>query len=301
MQIQPGGKQMPRARTMLMALGTLFVAATLACAGSATPTATAPAVVVLTVIAVTSTAQSLPTPVIQPASPTPTAALNGGTATALPAGTLEPDCINTYQPVSEGATWTYAGSVVGKDVNKTWTQVDTITDVGSTSFLREVKLSDKTLVDTWKCTQDGLVAEQPDGGIFSAVLQGLKGSVTIKTTAVTGVTIPVSFKAGDAWQEHLVLEISNLADTDVPAEMNLLFTAVGPEPVSVPAGAFSAMRVKLHVDLLVHSGKGLLTTLDGDQWMVPVLGVVKRSGQLTLIQGQQPAQLEMDLVSDHIS
>jgi hypothetical protein len=34
--------------------------------------------------------------------------------------------------------------------------------------------------------------------------------------------------------------------------------------------------VKLHVDLLIHSGKGLLTTLDGAEWMVPVLGVVKR-------------------------
>jgi hypothetical protein len=120
--------------------------------------------------------------------------------------------------------------------------VNTITDVGSTSFLRDVKLPDKTLVDTWKCTQDGRVTAQPDGGIFSAVLQGQKGSVTIKTLAVTGVTLPVGFKAGDAWQEHLVLEVSNLADAAASAEMNLLFTAVGPEQVIVPAGAFSAMR-----------------------------------------------------------
>jgi hypothetical protein len=47
--------------------------------------------------------------------------------------------------------------VIGKDFSKTWTQVDPITDVGSTSFLRDVKLPDKTLLDTWKCTQDGRV------------------------------------------------------------------------------------------------------------------------------------------------
>jgi hypothetical protein len=97
------------------------------------------------------------------------------------------------------------------------------------------------------------------------VLQGQKGSVTIKTLAVTGVTLPVGFKAGDAWQENLVLEVSNLADAAASAEMNLLYTAVRPEQVIVPAGAFSAMRVKLHVDLLIHSGKGLLTTLVDSQ------------------------------------
>jgi hypothetical protein len=37
-----------------------------------------------------------------------TMALNAGTATSLSAGTLEPDCINTYLPVAEGATWPYA-------------------------------------------------------------------------------------------------------------------------------------------------------------------------------------------------
>jgi hypothetical protein len=28
-------------------------------------------------------------------------------------------CINTYLPVTEGATWTYSGSVIGKDFSKT--------------------------------------------------------------------------------------------------------------------------------------------------------------------------------------
>ncbi len=226
--------------------------------------------------------------------------INAGTETASPVGTMETDCINTYLPVSEGATWTYFGNVVGTNINKQWTQVDTITDVGSASFLREVKLPNKTLVDTWKCTHDGLVAESPDGGLFSAVLQGPKGTVVVKTTAVTGVTLPVSIKAGDAWQERAVLEVSNLADIAVSAEMTFQFLAVGPEQVTVPAGNFSAMRVKLHAEMLIHSGKGLLTTLDGAQWMVPVLGVVKRSGDLTLVQGQPSAQLEFDLVSYHI-
>lgn len=304
MKSQSGSQGLQKARRALAFIGGMVVIASIACSGSVVPTATPAATAqqggVLTPAAVTSTPPTLPTVVVKTPTATPTGAPNGGTAPPSPAGTLERDCSNAYQPVVKGATWTYSGSVTGPKVNTTWTQVDTIVEVSATQFVRQVDLPKKSIVDLWKCTQEGLVAWSPDSGLLGAVVQGPSGIATVKTTAVTGVTLLASISPGDVWQQRSVLEISDLKGNTSTGELFQQFRAVGPEQVTVPAGNFLAQRMSVHTELLIHAAKDLLTTFDGAQWMVPELGLVKRSGDLVFFQGQAAHQLEFDLQSYHI-
>jgi len=293
-----------RARRALVFLGVMVTLASIACGGSVPPTATPTAAVpqggVLTAVAVSSTPPTPPTAAVKTPTATPTGSLNGGTALPSPAGTMETDCSNVYQPVVNGATWTYLGSVTGKSVNTTWTQVETIFDVSATEFSRHVNMGKTSIVDIWRCTKEGLVAWSPDSGLLGALAQGPNGLVTVKTTAVTGVALPASLSPGDVWQQRSVLEITDPKGNTYTGEEFLQFRAVGPEDVTVPAGNFNAQRMSVHAETLIHAAKDLLTTFDGQQWMVPELGLVKRSGELVLFVGQAPHQLEFELQSYQI-
>jgi hypothetical protein len=175
-----------------------------------------------------------------------------------------------------------------------------VVEVTATGFVRQVELPKKSAVDFWRCTKDGLEEWTPDSGLLGAVVQGQSGIATVKTTAVTGVALRASISPGDVWQQRSVLEITGPKGNTSTGELFLQFRAVGPEQVTVPAGDFLAQRMSVHAELLIHATKDLFTTFDGTQWMVPELGLVKRSGNLVFFQGQAAHQLEFELQSYHI-
>jgi hypothetical protein len=101
-----------------------------------------------------------------------------------------------------------------------------------------------------------------------------------------GVTFPSQMNAGDQWQQTVEVEGNVSMGNDGgnasgTAQMN--FNALGTEPVTVPAGTFEAMKVKVDTTLKVDVAYGALSmpvTFSGTYtyWFVQGLGWVKASG-----------------------
>jgi hypothetical protein len=101
-----------------------------------------------------------------------------------------------------------------------------------------------------------------------------------------GVTFPSQMKAGDQWQQQVDVEGDVSMGNDGgkaagTAQMN--FNALGTESVTVPAGSFEAMKVKVDTTLNVDVAYGALSmpvTFSGtyNYWFVQGLGWVKASG-----------------------
>jgi hypothetical protein len=256
---------------------------TAACSpGSASPAAAT----AVTAPATLAAATAAPT---QPPSATSTA-LGSGNATATataqatqapsPGATMEVSCENVYLPVVEGATWNYTTDISGIGSG---TSTATITDVGTSGFLREVKTKRITSVETWNCTESGLVKFESDGGLFSFVVQGANGTATLKPLSVTGVTIPASFEAGDTWSQVTQFEVQG-TNTAGTATMTYHFAAAGPEQVAVPAGTFDAMRIEVTAtsDWVLNA---VTTNINytGTDWWVPEVGLAKRQGVVSVM------------------
>ncbi len=190
------------------------------------------------------------------------------------ASTMDVECGTVYFPVEEGASKTFAGSGPAGP----YTEVNTITDVGTSAFLMQVDLTDIQWVETWKCTAEGLVQLMSDGGEWSMILSGPDGTGKIETLSQTGVTIPLSIAPGDSWSQETTF---HLTSSSVNGDGRLIyeFHAVGPEDVSVPAGDFHAMRVDVKARMETAYGPEMTTYYEGTMWLVPELGRVKQSGE----------------------
>jgi hypothetical protein len=190
-------------------------------------------------------------------------------------------CANPYVPVVEGATWTYSGNT---DVAGDFTRTVTITDVGTDAFLVEWVSDPLSGVTTWTCTPDGLIEDQSNGGVFSAVLTGPDATVNVQNLSNTGFTIAADPQPGDSWTQ--VSEISALSSEGFGFDGTLTveFTAVGMEAVSVPAGSFNALRVDVHAEATYQAlGSSLVSTLtwDGSDWFAPGVGRVQSVGAMS--------------------
>ncbi len=196
-------------------------------------------------------------------------AQQGQAPTSPPATAL--DCGNVYFPVEEGASWTYAGSTAGGP----YTEVDTITDMGTSAFLVQIDLGDVQWVESWKCTAEGLTQLMSDGGQWAFVLQGPDGTAKMETLSQTGVTYPLSIRIGDSWSQETTFHLTSSSENG-DGRLTYEFHAVGPEEVTVPAGTFQAMRVDVSADA---TGPIMTVYYDGTMWLVPVLGRVKQTGE----------------------
>jgi hypothetical protein len=198
--------------------------------------------------------------------------LSGGTPPLLQSNTGS-FCDDTTYPVVEGATWTFKGTGDGGQS----TRVDTITDVGTNSFLIESKVTDSSgttaSVVTWTCTADGLVMSMSDGGQFSGVAQSSAASAQMSTLSVTGVTLPIAFGPGDNWTQISEYQLTSPTYTG-PLTYIIEITVTGEESVSVPAGTFDALRLEMHGTLSFGDEEGSMDQ-GVESWYVPGIGTVR--------------------------
>jgi len=224
---------------------------------------------------------------------------NGGGATEGPSGTGEPIspgggmpvvgeglCANSYFPVRQGATWTYQskGGAAGD-----YTFTDTVSAVRDDGFTLTSTFEDLTRTQEWECTEEGLVALQL-GGPTVATLSSEDIDLQLDVKNVSGVTFPNEINAGDQWQHALDFEgtmviASETAEADGNVQTN--FTVLGEESVTVPAGTFNAMKVRMDTTLSVTvkvQGLAVPVTFSGsfDYWLVQGVGWVKASGSGTV-------------------
>jgi hypothetical protein len=179
-------------------------------------------------------------------------------------------CDNPYIPVVEGATATYNLTTDKGTV----TETDTITDVGTDAFLVETTQPDSNYVITWHCTPEGLYWLQSDGGTFAAVFQGDVGSQQWEVTSFDGITLPTDIQPGDTWTQSEEISISGTGATTYNIDLD--FTAVGMESVTVTAGTFNAMRIDV---IMVGATPQVSMTFTFSVWYAPGVGQVQLIGQ----------------------
>ena len=217
-----------------------------------------------------------PTTATEPATAAPATAEGGMPA----AGTGL--CANAYYPVRQGATWNYksTGSPAGD-----YTFIDTITSTRNDGFTLTTQSGSLSRAQEWACKPEGLVAQQ-FGGAPAALLNAQSLQFDVQASNVNGVTFPSQIKAGDQWQHSLDLQGNVSAAGQQGAAKGTArnnFTAVGVESVTVPAGTFDAMKIKIDttIDMKV-SYKGLPLpvqfTSSYTYWFVQGVGWVKSSG-----------------------
>ncbi|HSA99567.1 MAG TPA: hypothetical protein VLE49_02875 [Anaerolineales bacterium] len=224
----------------------------------------------------TPTVQSPQTNATEPATEAPATA-EGGVPVA---GTGL--CANAYYPVRQGATWNYksTGSPAGE-----YSFTDTVVSVGEDSFILATQSGNLTRTQEWACKPEGLVALQ-FGGAPAALLDAQGLQLDVQSSNASGVTFPSEIKPGDQWQHRLYLQgnvsVANQSGAAKGDAQNN-FTAAGVESVTVPAGTFDAMKIK--VDTIINmnvSYKGLSLPVEFSgsytYWFVQGVGWVKASG-----------------------
>jgi len=159
---------------------------------------------------------------------------------------MDPSCKNDYYPVVKGAKWKYRSVThpqSGDD--EVHYSLFEIADVlpgefyvlPNTSATEEFKPLDNPSASyvKWICLSDGLFQQQNDD--------------------IEGITLPKEMEAGSTWMESM------------GTTYNVFYTSLGVESVTVPAGTFDAVKVK--VDINHAPGFNLF------QWYAKGIGLVK--------------------------
>ena len=183
-------------------------------------------------------------------------------------------CANEVLPVVEGAWWEYEG----ESANGAFSRTTAILDVGSDAFQVELHVGEISSIETWRCSSDGLVQLQSDGGPFSAVLSGPDGSVTISTLSDEGVTLPPAFGVGDSWEQATLLSISS-AEVSGQATLSYEFEVIQTETITVPAGTFQSLRVEVAGEI-ESPLSGTTFEYDSTEWFAPGVGLVRYEGHM---------------------
>lgn len=191
-------------------------------------------------------------------------------------------CTNAYYPVREGATWNYksTGGPAGE-----YSFTDTITSAREDSFTLSTQIADLTRTQEWACKPEGLIALQL-GGAPTAMLNSQNIQLNLDVKNSSGVTFPSQMNVGDQWQQNVDVQgnvsvANEEAEATGNAQMN--FAAIGKEGLTVPAGTFDALKVKVEVTLNINAayeGITLPVTFSGEYtyWFVPDVGWVKATG-----------------------
>jgi hypothetical protein len=225
--------------------------------------------------------------------------------TPSPVATAEPAsgaCANDHQPVADGDTWTYVVGGSGGGTGYT----DTITTVGASGFAISSDFGRVRKETRWSCTRSGLVALQYGGGAAGALTsQGLWAS--LRTTSVTGVTIPRSIDLGDTWSQSFdvrgAIDVGG-ARTTASGSVDERFEAGGVVSVTVPAGTFDAVAIDTTIGIDIRTSvAGVRTPVKvisrGTTYLAEGVGMVKATSDTSLF--DQPLSSTIELRTYAIS
>lgn len=260
----------------------------------------------LTLAAACAPEPSPPEPSI-PAEESPTATTLETAATPLPTEGPSTEaggddvglCGHPYFPVVPGATWTYQG-ISGPDGAYTFS--DTIDNFRPDGFTLTATFEGLTRTQEWSCTEEGLTAMQYTGAgaAGSVVTEG--STAEFETTSFSGVSLPKDLSVGDTWT--LTFEVAGEQTlpggefAESQGTVTYAFEAIGIESVSVPAGAFEAMRVDVETSLDFTLSMGgaeipMQMTTSGSTWHVLNVGWVKSVSSGTLFDQRVEETLEL--------
>jgi hypothetical protein len=189
-------------------------------------------------------------------------------------------CNNSLYPTKQGATWIYAST---GGPNGSFNYTNSITEVRADGFTLATQLADQTRTQEWVCQSDGLKALQLGGGSAEGIsVQGM--TAELKTSDVSGVSIPPTLTSGMQWQYSLKLQGTIVMPGDPQAPANGIYSVImqelGTETVTVPAGTFDAIKIQSNSTVDITSsfaGTDVPIKFSGTTitWYAPGVGYVK--------------------------
>jgi hypothetical protein len=208
---------------------------------------------------------------------------------ASPTPSLSGPCANSYFPVVEGASWTYARTSAGRS-SPLRQSVATIAGAGFTILLRVPGGEEQ---DRWTCSPAGLAnVGQTFSGPGGSPLP--PGTTQFRHFRSHGVSVPSSPDVGSTWTQVVTSEARFVLKGTRHRERQVITTsyrAVGEESVTTPEGTYQALKVEIMSTTHKTSaglGVDLTATTKTTQWWVAGVGVVRSivdtgSGTPTLI------------------
>lgn len=155
-------------------------------------------------------------------------------------------CTNPLYPVVNGAKWTYAVSGIS-----TATFTHSIIAVRPDGFTDEdVFSTGTTRTGDWKCEAGALSALSPAESL-SAMIQSEDITASYRTTSAVGVTLPAILTPGTSWTQEFTVEgTQTISGQTLPGKGKATYSCIGGdiETVTVPAGAFDAVRVGCQIN-----------------------------------------------------
>ncbi len=164
---------------------------------------------------------------------------NGSSSVASMAGLSS--CSNAYYPLNKGAKISYLSRIGEKTSN-----IDVeVTDIGSDYAMLTYHLGPTLTMDQKvTCTKDGLV-------IKAYFNPSMKDQSKVKTISSSGQFLPKDIHVGSEWSDAYQAEMTNDSFEAQKLGMSKTYmdttsknTVIGEESVIVPAGTFTALKVK---------------------------------------------------------
>lgn len=214
-------------------------------------------------------------------APTDNASAVNANAAPTQAAAGETRCGVPYYPISAGLEKQYRVTYE-RNAAPAATYTETYADIGPDSFTLRYSFPEMTVNTGWNCTPEGMVALEY-GRLDTARRQtGFK----METVGRTGVTVPAAerWREGEEWRSSYEIrtEIAGPQGASGRGSGTIEITnrVVGRERVTVPAGAFDALKVEstMVMKLSVRVGQMTVptnTNVRNTSWFAENAGMVK--------------------------
>lgn len=168
------------------------------------------------------------------------------------------ECGHPYYPVVDGGVWIFRGS------QGEFTHILSTGENGAFTII--VEGEDSTFTIEGQCTPEGISLVDAPGD--SLTYEGESGSSSMSTTAIEGVTLPITMKVGDRWSQTLDVSVSSDGDP-IRYTITMDYSIPGSEVVTVPAGTFETLIIEQ------RSGTDGSSTVFQTLWYAQGVGAVK--------------------------
>ena len=145
----------------------------------------------------------------------------------------------------------------------------------------------------YNCTAAGLIALDAAQQLITAMLSGPDDSVTVRTLAHSGLTIPANIQPGNTWQQIIEWGAANSTTTS-HGTFTFNYTALGLEAITVPLGSFDAMRINVEIQLEIGDTARMTGTYANSMWLVKDIGMIKSDGASHIPGVQFTDRLELE-------
>lgn len=202
-----------------------------------------------------------------------------------PSTTTSDSCGNPYYPFKVGLTIAYSVTPFTEVAGDADYTISTVSVFGTKATMR-TEMAGGVSAD--------MEVDCASGSVESNGMSGLGAdNAGFKTTVVSssGTFMPMDAAAGSTWSNSKTTRMDPTSEAAAAANMGLLTMitmeegrAVGEESITVPAGAYNALRVEsTHTTITkfpnmpagMAAGEGTLSTYTSTEWLVKGIGMVK--------------------------